>query len=296
MSKNIAEVLKEATNGILTEEVLKEIESLFDSAVESKAKIHVEKALVDQDTDYAKKLEVLVNAIDADHVKKLNKVVEAIDRKRTAQLKMVVEKHARHIGKEAANFKSQLVTQVSDYLSAYIDEKIPTDTIEEAVKNKRAFIVLNDIRDKLGVDMALATDTIREAIKDGKDQLDKLRNEAHNVKEQLAQVTESYNIANAQLLVEKKVANLTAEKRDRVAKMLADKDSKYITENCDYVIRLVEKGEEAHLEILKEEAIKKSNAVKVDRQVVEESAKTPSTEDLGDHELTPVYMTELKKW
>lgn len=294
MSKNITEMLKEATNGILTPEVLTEIEALFNSAAEAKAKIHVESALIAQDEDYSKKLETLISAIDVDHVKKLNKVVEAIDNKRASQLKMVVEKYERHLGREAKNFKQNLIEKVSDYLSAYVDEKIPTETIEEAVKNRRAFDLLNDFRSKLGVDMALATETIREAVQDGKSQLDSLKEEVNTLREQNVQLTESNSINSAKLLVETKISDFPNDKKTRIRKMIEDKDAAYITENCEYIIKLVEKNEEAHLEVLKEEATKNTQAAKVDRQVINES--TEESDNKPDHELTSVYMKELKKW
>jgi len=274
MSKSISDVLKEATNGILTPEVLKEIESMFDKAVLDKSKIHVESALIAQDEDYAKKLETLVTAIDADHVKKLHKVVEAIDNKRASQLKMVVEKYERHLNSEASDFKETLVEQVSNYLNAYIDEKIPSETIEEAVKNKRATIILEEIRGKLGVDLALASDTIREAVQDGKKQLDELRKEVARLSNEKATLNESFSIASARLLVENKIADFSNDKKTRIRKMIEDRDAKYIAENCEYIIKLVEKDEQEHLDILKEEALKDSKSMGVDRQIVTESASS----------------------
>jgi hypothetical protein len=296
MSKSITNILKEATNGILTPEVLTEIESLFNNAVAEKTKIHVESALIAQDEDYAKKLETLIAAIDNDHVNKLNNVVEAIDRKRTAQLQMVVEKYDRLLNKEAASFKNNLVENISTYLEAYIDEKIPLETIQEAVNNKKAALILEEIRTKLGVDMALASDTIREAVKDGKTQLENLRNENQALKEQNVQLTESNQISNAKLLIEEKISNFPADKKNRVRKMVDGKDAKYITENYEYIVKLVDKDEEEHLETLKEEALKDSKAIKVDRQVIVESAPKENEDGAPEHEFTSVYMDELKKW
>ena len=59
MANNITDILKEASKDILTEEVLKEIETAFDSSVNERVQIHVEKALSEQDEDYSKKLETL---------------------------------------------------------------------------------------------------------------------------------------------------------------------------------------------------------------------------------------------
>ena len=75
---NIADILREATEGQIDEQVLSEIENAFNQRLEEKAKLHVDKALLEQDELYSEKLESLLEAIDADHTKKLKKVVEQI--------------------------------------------------------------------------------------------------------------------------------------------------------------------------------------------------------------------------
>ena len=122
MENNITKILREATKDILTEDVLKEIEAAFDSTVNERVQIHVEKALAEQDADYSKKLETLVEAIDTDHTNKLKKVVEAIDSDRSAKLKTVVEKYQTALNEEANNFKNNIVDQVSKYLDLYLED------------------------------------------------------------------------------------------------------------------------------------------------------------------------------
>ena len=92
MSKNVVDVLKEATKDILSEQTLNEIQQAFEASVDEKVKIHVEKALIEQDEDHSTKLESLVEAIDKDHVAKLNKVVAAIDENHSGKLQSIVEK------------------------------------------------------------------------------------------------------------------------------------------------------------------------------------------------------------
>ncbi len=145
MDKDITQVLKEAAKDILTEDVLKDIETAFNTAVENKVAIHVEKALNEQDEDYASKLDSLIKAIDADHTAKLKMVVEAIDTDRAEKLKKIVEKYEAALVKEAADFKSSLVDQVSNYLELYLEEKLPLAEVQEAVNNQRAVATLNEI-------------------------------------------------------------------------------------------------------------------------------------------------------
>jgi hypothetical protein len=52
-TKNIVNILREATKDILTEDILKEIETAFNETVNERVTIHVEKALTEQDSDYS---------------------------------------------------------------------------------------------------------------------------------------------------------------------------------------------------------------------------------------------------
>jgi hypothetical protein len=64
---DIKQILSEATNGALNEEVLSEIENVFEQKVNDKVEIHVEQALNEQDELYTEKLNVLIQKIDEDH-------------------------------------------------------------------------------------------------------------------------------------------------------------------------------------------------------------------------------------
>ena len=59
---DIAKILKEATDGQIDETVLEAIESAFETRLEEKAKIHVDKALLEQDELYTAKLEQLLRS------------------------------------------------------------------------------------------------------------------------------------------------------------------------------------------------------------------------------------------
>ena len=294
MEKNISQVLKEATKDILTEDVLKEIQEAFDASVNEKVALHVEKALTEQDEDYAKKLENLLEALDADHTAKLNKVVSALDADRAKKLKMVVEKYETVLTQEAANFKNTLVDQVSNYLDLYLEEKIPATEIQEAVNNKRANAVLNDIRNILAVDMALAQESIREAVVDGKSRIDEAASQLEVANKRVSSLTEELNKVKSALVLEQKVSDLDDEKKTYMKKMLSTKSAKFISENFDYTLGLFEKTEEERLNNLKSEAITETVASTVDRPVIEESVTEATTN--VDSPILNVYMNELGKY
>jgi len=294
METNLTSALKEAAKDILTEDVLKEIETAFETSVNEKVKLHVEKALNEQDADYAKKLETLIEAIDADHTKKLKKVVEAIDADRSAKLKAVVEKYEGSLNQEATDFKSSLVDHVSKYLDLYLEEKIPTTSVNEAVKNKRAVALLEDIRKTLSVDMALATDNIRDAVIDGKTKIDEAAVQLEAAKKQVNKLVEENKKLNSDLILEKKISNLDEEKKAYMKKMLGNRSAEFITENFDYTLKLYDKTEEERLTSLKSEAINESVASSIDRPVIEE--KVVATSEVTNDPSFTAYMSELKKY
>jgi hypothetical protein len=294
MSKSVTDILKEATKDILSEDILKEIELAFNTTVNDKVKIHVEKALNEQDEDYAKKLEKLVDVIDADHTTKLNQVVEAIDKNHAKKLQTIVEKYEKTIKEEAVGFKNNLVEQVSKYLEIYLDEKIPSAQIQDAVNNKRATKMLSEMRNMLSVNDALAKDSIKEAVIDGKNRLDEAVKQLEAADSKVKKLSESLNKAEAQLVLEKKLSSLDSDKKAYMKKMLSGKTPQFINENFDYTLKLFEKTEEERLANLKEEAVTESVAQKVDRPVIEEKAKS-SNDELRDPAFD-LYLKELNKY
>lgn len=293
-TKNIVNILREATKDILTEDTLKEIETAFNDTVNERVNIHVEKALTEQDSDYSNKLEKLLEAIDADHTVKLNKVVQAVDADRAKKLETVVEKYQTALNEEASKFKTNLVDQISSYLDLYLEEKLPTKELQEAVNNKRALEVLNELRGTLSVDMALAKESIRDAVVDGKAKLDEAASQLEDANSKVISLTENLEKTKAILVLEQKLSSLTPEKKEYMKKMLHGKSEKFIAENFKYTLGLFEKTEEERLQNLKNEAVTETVSKEVDRPLIEESkqeAKSASREPAFG-----IYMSELGKY
>ena len=292
MTKDIKSILKEATQDLLSEEVLKEIEEAFNSAISEKVQIHVTKALTEQDEDYSKKLEHLLEAIDADHTAKLEKVVEAIDANHAEKLKALVEKYSAALNKEAKAFKDTTIDNISTYLEAYLDETIPAEEIKDAVKNRRALEVLGQLRSILGVDAALAKDSVREAIVDGKRQIQEASEKLEAANKELAQVKAQLAARDAELTLEKKTVGLSSRKKDYVNKVMKNKSAQFITENLDYALSLFDKTEKERLQNIKEEAVQETAATQVDRPVAE------STETVVEETAATMnpYLKELSKY
>lgn len=291
-ANNIMAVLKEATDGLLTEESLKAIEVAFTQAVEQRTTLNVEAALVKQDGEYASKLKSLLEAIDNDRATKLKKVIGAVDSNNAAKLQKVVKKYKSALAKEAADFKKSLVGSISKYLEVYLEQAIPQNFINEAVLDRKAQTVLNNLRQHLAVDSSLMKESVRGAVIDGKRQLNEAQSELEKATQQVQTLEEEIDKLRANLVFVEKTQNLPAKKRDYVRRVLAGKTSEFISENIDYTINLFEKTETDHVDSLREQAMKDivSND---DAPVINESNNSKSVASNSD--INP-YMSELSKY
>lgn len=306
MGKEISNILKEATQGILTEETLKQIESAFNEAVNERVKIHVEKALNEQDNEYSEKLEKLLETIDIDRTTKLKKIVEAVDANNAQKLKMVVSKYQAVIGEQAKQFKDDLVDKISHYLDLFVESKVPQKTIEEAVRNNKARIILNNLRESLAIDTALLSDSLKDALLDGKKQIQEAKKSEQLAKTELQTLKEEFERTEATLLIESKTAKLSPKKREYALKVLDGKSPKFIRENLDYTLSLFDKKEEERLALLKEQAFEKRQ-IKSDRPVTDDVSTNVFGAESDEDELIAEsnqekfghvnnYLSELSKY
>lgn len=290
----ISELLKSQTEGILSDESLQEIENAFNQSVNDKAKLHVEKALLDQDADYASKLKNLLQVVDKDHTNKLMKVVEAIDNNHAHKLQVLVAKFNKELNNNAKGFKDSVVNNISTYLEAYLDEAIPSAKLNEAIKAKRAEVVLEQIREMLGVDMAVAQKSIKGAIVDGKRQIDEANTRLEAAQKELKQIKEQYSKSASELVLEKKLNAVTGKKKDYLKKVLTGKSAEFIKENFDYANNLFDKSASERLQTLKEEATTVTRSV--DRPVVEDTVIEENNADFDTSAYMSPYLKELNKF
>lgn len=278
---------KEVQN-ILTQESVDAIENAFNKKVE----LAVESALQLQDDEYSDKLKKLIDVLDKDRTKKMKRVVEAVDKNNAAKLVKLVNLYERSSRKEAAKFKKQIVETVGLFIDEYISKAVNGQDIEQAVRNKTAYNILENIRNVLGVDLALMNSSIKGAVLDGKGKIDTLEEENTQLKNKLNKLTEAYQRIEVKSLLEEKTAKLPEAKKNFIRKALNDKSVKFINENFDYTLRLFEKQEKQKLATLKEEAIN-NRSVKPDvvptQKIIEESLNN-NDDSHGD-----MYINELSK-
>ena len=285
---DIKKILSEATDGALNEDVLSEIENVFEQKVNDRVEIHVENALNEQDELYTEKLKELVEKIDLDHTTKLQTVVEALDNDRAEKLKLVIEKYEKALNEEAKNFQEDLVENISNYIDVYLEEKIPSESVAEAVKNTKAVKVLEGLRNHLAVDSALEKQSIKSAVIDGKNQINEASSKLESVTKENAVLKEELDAIKTSLVIEQKTANLDTREKKYMKKALQGKSLEYINENYDYTLKLFKRKESDRLETLKEEAL--SSRENIDRviyedttEVVKESIDTPYLDELSKY-------------
>ena len=286
---DIKQILSEATNGALNEEVLSEIENVFEQKINDKVEIHVEAALNEQDELYTEKLNELVEKIDVDHSSKLKSVVEAIDTDRSSKLKMVIEKYEDALNGEAEGFQTKLIESISDYLDVYLEEKIPVESVQEAIKNTKAKKILEGLRSHLAVDSALEKESIKEAVMDGHSQINEASKKLESVAKENAVLKEELDTVKAGLVLGEKTAGLDKGVKQYIEKVMKGKDAEFITENFDYTLKLFKKKESNRLETLKEEAL--STRENVDRVIYEDT-----TQEVVNESVASPYMDELSKY
>lgn len=304
-NKKFQDMLKEVTKDILSEDSIDQIQEAFDSAVQERVDLHVEKALVEQDDTYANKLEHLLEAIDNDHCAKLDKLVEAIDNNHAQKLQVIVNKYKSALDGEAKELKESLIDNISNYLELYLEKTVPTETIQEAVNNKRAASVLSELRQVLAVDGMLAKESIKGAIMDGKKQIVESTSESKRVKSENKKLKETLDRAQAELILERKTQGLPERKKEYVKRVLQDKPAEFIAENFDYTLKLFEKEDDNIRSSLRDQAKqdrarKKSNVDVITESVQEKPAPVETSSNLDDNaddsKLFNTYMGELGRY
>lgn len=294
MGKDITAILKESAKDIITDETLVMIKESFDAAVNERVTVHVEKALAEQDAEYTAKLEHLLEALDTDHTNKLTKVVKAIDTNNAAKLQRVVEKYSDALTHQANTFKSTLVKKMSRFIEMYLNKVAPQASINEAVRNNKARIVLENLRSALAVDSTLMKESIKSAVVDGARQIKQSNAQINELQQQVQQLSEKLERAQAAIVFEQKTAKLPDQKKRYARRVLEGKSAQFITENIDYTLSLFDKKEEDRLATLKEEAFEQ--CVSKNHKVVEESTTTAEQQPVIASPLVSNYMDELGKY
>jgi Fe2+ transport system protein B len=201
-------------------------------------------------------------------------------------------------------FKEGLINNVSDYLDLYIEKSLPAQEIKEAVKNKHAISILENLRKSLSIDKIMATDTVREAVIDGKKQIDEATTHIKKLEKEKNTLVESLNAKEANLALDRLTDGLPATKKRHMIRVFNGKSAEFVNENFQYTLDMFEKSEKDKLETLKEQATENKKVVdrpargnkKVVQESVQDQIEQTNPDNKQDKGLFDNYMGELTRW
>lgn len=309
MSKNLSDILKKADpeGEIFTESVQKQIADVISKKMAStkeesfkQASDTYEAKLKKIDESHAKKLRMIVEAVDSkntaqlkkyaekvdkDHSSKLSKLVEAIDNNHTAKLKKIVESiDADHTAKLEklkkhydTKYEKQLVESVDDYLDTYLKELTPKQKVVDTAKLKRYQQLFESVKN-LFVEHTItesANGAVKEAIIEAKQTIDEKSKEVNKLIVEKVELTKKMKRMEAKHLLESKIVHLSPSAKDYMTKYFADADKKVITESFDKVLKAfkADKSEkrQAIVESNKDKGTKVVKPIMESKKVVTES-------------------------
>lgn len=301
MSNKFSEILSKVDSSIINEETAKAITEAFESAVEekvnSRVNLELESVLSKQDEDHAEKLKKLLEAIDSDHTEKLQKVVSTITENHTSKLEQLVGFYRKALNEKAESFSEKIINEISNYLDLYLEKKVPTLQLEEAVANTYARKQLQKIRDMVGIDPETINEDVKTMVSEGKKKIDELNKKLNESYKENHDLLGKLKVNETTIILEQKTKGLPKIKKEFVLNLLNDKDSSYIEENFDYVVEMFERSEEEKATDLVEEAKRKaiSRSASLPKEKVVLESKATETES---QEYAPVsgYLNELKRF
>jgi hypothetical protein len=242
LTEELKTIFESVDKELLSEDTLKTIATLVESAVARKVdermELEVENAIKTQYEKFKVVSEKAVAAIDEDHTNKIKLVVKALKEDAENKMKTIHEGYKKIISKTAIKHRDSLVESVDEFLDLYIEKNLPKNQITEAAKNKYALKAIEEARKVLGVDDKYITNNIKEALVDGKRQMDKLVSENTELKKRTL-INESKNV------LDQKTANLPVELARFVRSRLDGKPASFIKENFKYVVDMFERQEKS---------------------------------------------------
>lgn len=296
---NIKDLIKNIDPDVITEETATAIAEAFEQAVQEKSKAQVElevkNALLKIDEDHSAKLQKLIDAIDIDHTNKLQKVVDAISENHAIKLKRVLKKYDKLVDERAQQFSSKLVGEISNYLDLYLEKAVPSFQLEEAVANTYAKNTLSRIKKLISIDPEYINENVKQALVTGKTAIDDLKSQLNEAVKDNIKINQELKNTKATLVLESKIKDLPQRKKEYVARLLGNKDARYIEENFNYVVEMFEKDELESADTATENATARAvtrDVAPAQTSIIEESSENNTD---GDFSSVSGYLTAMKQ-
>jgi hypothetical protein len=210
---------------LVTEQAEKKLQKLDE---EHAAKLEEAVKIIDE--DHAKKLEEIVEAVDADHSSKLQQLVEKIDADHSGKLQKIVEFYEKKCN-------TKLVEKIDKYLSAVLEEVLPTDKTVDYVKMHRLEEAQRKLKEILVVNEDYVQAEIREALEDARQQMDSKEKQLNQIMAEKVDLKNVIKKNEATQLLEKVTKDMPATKKAFIEKYFDGADSKLISEKLDEAVK-----------------------------------------------------------
>lgn len=293
--KTIKDLLSEASNGVLSEDVINQIDTLFNEAVELKTnervKLAVEAALDADDTETIKLFEDAVSKLDKVHAKQLVELLSKQSELCERKLEKQKNTYTRLLNNDARKFKENILESISLFVEENIERHIPKTIIKEAAENTKQRDVVQKLREVLAIDSALENDVVQGTLAEAKSLINKKEEQtqkliAEKTKEAEAQkakcilLEKQKNETERRLILEQHTQKFEGRKKNFILEQFEGKTLDYIKENLPYVAKQYDAFVEQRREQVMTEAKKASVMKKMDtpKEILAESKRAKTIE------------------
>ena len=251
-----------------------------------------EKVLVEEAEKFKNELELSVitetkkfkDKVEKEALESAEKYRNDIEQMVLEESKALKERNDTALVEEVRKFRSEMIDRVSDYLDAQLNESIPSDMIEAAAKLEVYEPLVEAIKHSFASNYIKLDTTSYAVIKEAKDRIGDLETQLQEVSKKELSLKKEMKEVQKNMKIETLTEGLTAKQKGRAVKLLEgvaleDLDNKYNTIR-DIIIQ-------ESIEVKKPEA--KKPAPKTEKLVESQSA------DLVDDSASEIVKLQVKK-
>ena len=322
-SVNVKDLLPKELLEAVSEQGLATLQEAFDKLVESKVSEQIQTAVksaeVSLDAVLTERLQKLVAKLDENHKINLVKVVNAINENHAAEVKEIKAKAMNRINEmrenankaianlkesyehsaaiEADAFRKSITKELGAFITESIDKCIPYTEISKAVKNTKAFELLESFKHLLNFDETYQHESVKKPMMQAYNRIQKgqkenatLTNENAALKAELAKAQAVIAESERKAYLAQRLAEIPSkDQRMFVERVLEKASLQFIKDNFEYTCK------QYRTNVLKENAVlaEKTRSNAKSKQIAAHSRQELSR--MMNESKNPVAKTSSKK-
>lgn len=242
-------------------EVAEERTTLATEAIDKKHSIMLQQLVENHNTKLKSELKNLEESIDADHTDKVEKLFVKLDEDRAHKIQEVKDYYEGLLNESVKNESDVLVEAVDKFLDTWLEEKVPTQFIEEAAKKDYSQDLLKKISNLVGINESVDAD-VRAGLVDARNLIDRQSKIIDDLKKDkfLRESTE----------------NLPVLEKQQILESFKDHDFEFTERNFGFQQKQISKGQEDSARVVQE----KTSSQNVDQpQVLSEQVVVDKEEE-----------------